>query len=332
MPVELPKRNELAQKVFRIQNEKELLQIALAVFNYQFWANPVYGQYCKALRKQPQDVKQLSDIPFLPIQFFKTHQIKTGEFEPQTIFKSSGSTGATASKHLVKDLSVYKESFLTCFQQFYGRVEGYCILGLLPSYLEQGSSSLIYMVDYLVKKSGHWLSGFYLYDHLKLHDTLLELEAGGQPAILFGVSYALLDFVERFPIPLQYTTIIETGGMKGRKKEITKEELYSQLQQAFSVTETHSEYGMTELLSQAYAVNGLYKTPGWMKILLRDETDPFSFVSTSGVINVIDLANIHSCSFIATDDRGRIHSDGSFEVLGRLDNADLRGCSQLVVE
>jgi hypothetical protein len=331
MPAELPKSKELAQQVFRIQNEKDFLQIALRIFNYQFQNNLVYGQYCKAIRKSPDNVFQLTEIPFLPIRFFKTHPVITGKFEKQTVFKSSGTTGAAVSKHFVNDISLYEKSFLTCFEQFYGPVQRQCILGFLPSYLEQGSSSLVYMVDYLVKRSGHSLSGFYLYDHRKLYDTLLQLETAKQRTILFGVSYALLDLAESFSTPLQFTTIIETGGMKGRKKEIIKEELYRQLQQAFSVEQIHSEYGMTELLSQAYAMNGIYKTPPWMKVLLRDETDPFSFISTAGAINVVDLANIHSCSFIATDDRGRLHPDGSFEVLGRLDNSDIRGCSQLVL-
>ncbi|HET7897148.1 MAG TPA: acyl transferase, partial [Flavisolibacter sp.] len=281
--------------------------------------------------RSPETVTTLEAIPFLPISFYKSHSVKTGDFEPQTIFKSSGTTGATTSQHQVKDLLLYERSFLTCFTQFFGDPQQYCVLGLLPSYLEQGSSSLVYMVDNLVRKSSHPLSGFYLYDHGKLKETVQQLEAEKQPAILFGVTYALLDFADEYAMPLCSTTLVETGGMKGRKKELTKAELYQRLQLAFSQEVIHSEYGMTELLSQAYAVNGRYHCPPWMKVLLRDETDPFSLGGSSGAINVIDLANVWSCSFIATEDLGRLHPDGSFEVMGRMDNSDIRGCSQLAL-
>jgi hypothetical protein len=276
-------------------------------------------------------VKTFSQIPFLPISFFKTHTVKTGSFIEETVFKSSGTTGAQSSCHFVKSLSLYEESFLRCFEQFYGRPESYCILGLLPSYLEQGASSLVYMVDVLVKRSAHPQSGFYLYDFAKLHQTLKQLESEGQSTILFGVTFALLDFAERARLPLKHTILIETGGMKGRKKELSKPALYEALKTGFSVDTIHSEYGMTELLSQAYAKNGRYCCPPWMKVILRDETDPFSAGHSSGAINVIDLANIWSCSFIATEDLGKLHGDGSFEVLGRMDNTDIRGCSQMAL-
>lgn len=330
MGFEIPKETELEEKVFGLTNGKDFAQIALAVFLYQFFTNPVYKAFCEAVRRTPQTVQQVSEIPFLPIQFFKSKDVAAGDFAPQAVFRSSGTTGAESSRHLVKDLTLYERSFMRGFEAVYGAVNGLCVLGLLPSYLERGDSSLVYMVQRLVEKSGHPLSGFYLYDFEKLKDTLLRLEGAGQKTVLFGVSYALLDFAEAFPLPLKHTVVVETGGMKGRKKEMTKDELYAQLRTAFSLSEVHSEYGMTELLSQAYAVNGLYSTPPWMKILLRDETDPFAYTSRSGAINVIDLANIHSCSFIATDDRGRLHAGGRFEVLGRLDNSDVRGCSQLV--
>ena len=249
----------------------------------------------------------------------------------RSFFKSSGTTGLNVSRHLIKDSGVYEKSFFSTFEMFYGKPENLSILGLLPSYLEKGDSSLIYMVDKLIKKSGHPLNGFFLYDHDKLRRTLLELEKKGRKTILFGVSYALLDFAEQFPFPLNYTTVIETGGMKGRKKELSKPEVYLALKKAFSLDEIHAEYGMTELLSQAYAINGLYKTPPWMRVILREETDPFSLSQHTGIINVIDLANLHSCSFIATDDLGKLHSAGTFEVLGRLDNSDIRGCSQLIL-
>ena len=328
---EIPKPGNLSQKVFAHFNEKDFGQIALEVFRCQFFHNPVYRSYCEAIRRTPDTVTVLEKIPFLPISFFKSHAVKTGEFDPVIVFKSSGTSGATTSRHYLKDLLLYEQSFLTCFRQFYGDPEQYCILGLLPSYLEQGSSSLVYMVDYLIKRSGHPQSGFYLYDHQQLHQTLVALENAGQPSILFGVTYALLDFADAYPQPLQHTIIIETGGMKGRKKELTKTELYQHLKEKFSLPAIQSEYGMTELLSQAYAVNGLYKSPPWMKVILRDETDPFSLGLSSGAINVIDLANIYSCSFIATEDLGRLYPDGRFEVLGRMDNTDVRGCSQLAI-
>jgi hypothetical protein len=331
MGFELPNLKNLESQIFNLSNEQDGGEIALKVFRYQFLTNSIYQQYCQAIGRPPEQVNEVHQIPFLPIRFFKSHQVVSGEFEPQIIFTSSGTTGDVTSRHYVKDLKLYEESFLRGFELVYGPTEEYCILGLLPSYLEREGSSLIFMVEQLIRKSGHPQSGFYLYDHDKLAHTLQTLGAKAQKTILFGVSYALLNFAEAFPMALQNVTVIETGGMKGKKKEVAKSELYYQLQQAFSMTEIHSEYGMTELLSQAYAVNGLYQTPPWMKILLREETDPFSFAERTGVINVIDLANLYSCSFIATDDLGRMHADGTFEVLGRVDNSDIRGCSQLVL-
>lgn len=331
MGFELPNLKYLESQIFSLPNEKALSQIALDVYRFQYLTNPVYQQYCQALSRTPESVQELNQIPFLPIQFFKTMPVVAGEFEPEVIFTSSGTTGATTSRHRVKDLSLYEKSFIYGFERVYGPPENYCIVGLLPSYLEREGSSLVYMVDKLIQKSAHPQSGFHLHDQQKLADTLKTLEKEGQKTVLFGVSYALLDFAANFPMALKHTTIIETGGMKGRKKEMAKEELFKQLQKAFSTTEIHSEYGMTELLSQAYAVNGKYRTPPWMKVLLREETDPFSFTERAGVINVVDLANLYSCSFIATDDLGRMHPDGSFEVLGRIDHADVRGCSQLVL-
>ena len=331
MQTEIPKADLLAQKVFAVNNENAFEEIALEIFRLQFWHNPIYNAFCTALRKTPHQVESYKQIPFLPITFFKTKKLKTGSFAEETIFKSSGTTGTISSCHFVKALSVYEESFEKGFQRFYGRPEQYCILGLLPSYLEQGSSSLVYMVEGLVKKSVHPQSGFYLYDFQQLANIILELENKKQPTLLFGVTYALLDFAAQFPMALNHTTIIETGGMKGRRKEVSKPELYEILKNAFSLDEIHSEYGMTELLSQAYAVNGRYHCPPWMKVLLRDETDPFSLGHTAGAINVVDLANIWSCSFIATEDLGKMHPDGGFEVLGRMDNTDIRGCSQMAL-
>lgn len=333
--MQIPAIKELEQKVFGIHNEKEFASIALEVYNFQFSNNPLYQQFCKAVHKTPETVQQLSGIPFLPISFFKTHVIKTTDFNFQTVFKSSGTTGSATSMHYVKDVDLYIKSFSEGFQKFYGSPKNYCIIGLLPSYLERENSSLVFMADHLVKESGHKKSGFYLYEFDKLDQTIKELEAAGQKTIVIGVTYALLEFGKTFPQKLSSTIIMETGGMKGRGKEMTKGELYAEFKTLFGVQHIHSEYGMTELLSQAYSINGRFFTPPWMKIFLRDETDPFkifnSHQSASGAINVIDLANLYSCSFIATDDIGKTQTDGSFEVLGRMDSSDIRGCSLLVI-
>jgi len=335
MKGEIPKTNELEKKVFSISNEEAFVSIALEVYHFQYNNNPVYQNYCNIIRRTPATVHHIDHIPFLPISFFKTHKIVAGSFESQLVFKSSGTTGSNQSTHYVSKAGLYEKSFLACFEQFFGRVEEYCILGLLPSYLEKGQSSLVYMVDHLVKKSRHNQSGFYLYDFEKLAKTLNDLEGSGQKTILFGVTYALLDFAAQFPVSLKNTIIIETGGMKGRRKELTRNELYDKLRKAFDLTKVHSEYGMTELLSQAYAVNGLFFSPAWMKALLRDETDPLSILpetaTVSGAVNIIDLANLYSCSFIATDDVGKKQKDGSFEIVGRMDNSDVRGCSLMVL-
>jgi hypothetical protein len=332
---EIPKTNELEEKVFSISNEESFNSIALSVYHFQYNNNPVYQNYCNVIGRTPGVVHQVGQIPFLPISFFKTHAVVVGNIESQLVFKSSGTTGTTQSIHHVKKAALYEKSFLKCFEQFFGNVEEYCVLGLLPSYLERGQSSLVYMVNRLVEKSHHSQSGFYLYDFDKLHKTLGDLERVGQKTILFGVTYALLDFAAQYSLSLKNTVIMETGGMKGRREELIRNELYDELKKAFGLNEIHSEYGMTELLSQGYAANGAFRTPAWMKVLLRDETDPLSVVShnsvTSGAINVIDLANLYSCSFIATDDVGKIKKDGSFEVLGRMDNSDIRGCSLMVL-
>jgi hypothetical protein len=332
MSMEIPKTEILEGKVFSIHNEESFQTIALEVYDFQFHNNSLYRAYCQAIGKVPGKVGGTGDIPFLPISFFKSHPVRTGDFVPDLVFESSGTTGYTTSKHLVKHSALYETSFLKTFQMFFGDPGEYCILGLLPSYLERGSSSLVFMVDQLIKRSGHVNSGFYLHDHEKLSEVLKSLEDQGQKTILFGVSYALLDLAASHSLKLNHTTIIETGGMKGRKKEISKLELYEELKKAFSLKHICSEYGMTELLSQAYATDGIYSTPPWMRILLRDESDPFQIIQQkgrTGVINVIDLANIYSCCFIATDDAGRIYDNG-FEVLGRIDLSDVRGCSLMV--
>ena len=327
---------EWHDKIFSV-TDKSFRQLALEIFHFQYEANSVYNSYVKALGKRPSDVDEIEKIPFLPISFFKTDEMKTGKFNAEVIFKSSGTTQTIHSQHHVKDVSIYIQSFTTGFKKIYGDPKEWCVLGLLPSYLEKGNSSLVYMVDDLIKQSQHPQSGFYLYDLDKLKETLLSLEKLNQKTLLIGVTYALLDFAEKFPVALKNTIIMETGGMKGRREELTRMEVHDQLKKAFGKTEIHSEYGMTELLSQAYAKKeGRFQCPPWMKMLVRDDEDPLSVQrSTSGVvsgaINIIDLANIYSCSFIATDDVGKLYPDKSFEVLGRMDGSDLRGCSLLTV-
>ena len=330
--MEIPKGKELEKKVFSVSNEKEFGLIALDVFRFQFYNNSLYHEYCKAVRLTPDNVNEIEKIPFLPISFFKTHPVETTVFRTELEFRSSGTTGSTSSKHFVKDASVYEKSFLEGFRRFYGNIEDYCILGLLPSYLERGNSSLVYMVEHLIKASKKQESGFYLRDFEKLNRTLQLVESSRQKTILIGVTYALLDFGSLYRSRLDSTIVMETGGMKGRGKEMTKVELNECLKQLFGVSHIHSEYGMTELLSQAYGIDGIMSCPPWMKVFLRDETDPFAlFTGGTGAINVVDLANLYSCSFIATEDVGRLKAGGTFEVLGRMDNSDARGCSLMVV-
>ncbi|HQW93760.1 MAG TPA: acyl transferase [Ferruginibacter sp.] len=315
-------------------------ELAVELFNYQYQSNGVYRQYCDVLKINTDAVDSLQKIPFLPISFFKTHKVTSGEFEGGTIFESSGTTGSVNSKHYVKDLDLYRESFTTCFEKFYGPPRDKCILGLLPSYLERKNSSLVMMVESLIAAGENPLSGFYLYDHEKLHRTLMHNELLKIPTLLIGVTYALLDFAEKYPMQLRHTIVMETGGMKGRREEMTRQEVHAQLMESLGLSLVHSEYGMTELLSQAYSKgDGIFHCPGWMKVLLRDEDDPFKVSmapgnnsrSVTGVINIIDLANIYSCAFIATDDIGRLHANESFEVLGRIDNSDIRGCSLMAI-
>ncbi len=293
-----------------------------------------------ALGIVPDEVTSIEKIPFLPIRFFKSMAIKTTEFEPENIFESSGTTGKNTSRHYVKNNAVYKESFLKGFKHFYGNPQQWCILGLLPGYLERSNSSLVYMVNELVAMSGKDCSGFYLYDHDKLYKTLVHNEIIGQPTLLIGVTYALLDFAEKYPMALKHTALMETGGMKGRREELTREEIHKILKDSFGIKTIHSEYGMTELLSQAYSkTKGILHCVPWMKVLIREHNDPLTMKGNvrganpvAGLINVIDLANLYSCCFIATDDVGRLYKDESFEVLGRQDQSDLRGCSLLTAD
>ena len=323
----------LINDIFNIKSEQDFNGLAIEVFKFQYENNTTYQQFCKLLNILPNQVKQIDQIPFLPITFFKTHSIKTGDFKEEAIFLSSGTTGQNQSKHYVKDLSIYKKSYTKAFEKFYGNVEDYCVLALLPSYLEREGSSLIYMMDDFIKKSNHSKSGFFLNNEDFLVENLQFLIKNNQKTILFGVSFALLDLAEKYEIDLNDVIIMETGGMKGRREELTRDELHRVYKRSFNVSNIHSEYGMTELLSQAYSKGkGIFETPTWMKILIRDVNDPFSILThgKTGGINVIDLANIHSCSFIATQDLGRQNAKEQFEVLGRFDNSDIRGCNLLI--
>jgi phenylacetate-coenzyme A ligase PaaK-like adenylate-forming protein len=320
--------------IFTISNQKQFEKAALKVFRFQYENNLVYREFCDFLKTDVQKVKSLEQIPFLPIQFFKSHKVVSNENPIQEIFTSSGTTGMATSQHLVTDITLYEESYRKGFSEFYGNIEDYVVLALLPSYLEREGSSLIYMVEDLIQMTNNPESGFYLHNHDELIEKLIRLDDLGQNVILIGVTYALLDLIEKHPFQLQNTIIMETGGMKGQRKEMIREELHEQLCQGFGVTAIHSEYGMTELLSQAYSLgNGVFECPSWMQILIRDTEDALTYVQEgkTGGINIIDLANINSCSFIATQDLGKKNPNNSFEVLGRFDNSDIRGCNLMVL-
>ncbi|WP_321310251.1 acyl transferase [Marinifilum fragile] len=323
------------EKIFSISNKTEFEQVALEIFRYQAENNEVYREYLQYLKKDVNQICKLTDIPFLPIEFFKSRKVVSSNDPAKEIFTSSGTTGNLTSRHFVPDISIYKESFKKGFEDFYGPITDYCVLALLPSYLEREGSSLIYMMEHLIKDSKHAKSGFYLHNHEELIQCIADLKKSNQKILLLGVSFALLDLAEKYTLDLANVIIMETGGMKGRRKEITREELHAFLCSRLGVNEIHSEYGMTELLSQAYSKGqSLFQTPNWMKIMIRDAYDPFSYEKTgrTGGVNVIDLANVHSCSFIETQDLGKIYEDGKFEILGRFDHSDIRGCNLLVNE
>ncbi|MEN0083034.1 acyl transferase, partial [Flavobacterium lindanitolerans] len=316
-----------ASDIFSISNNKQFEKIALKVFRFQYDNNSVYREFCQFLNVEKQQVKSLQQIPFLPIQFFKSHEVLSSTEKIQETFTSSGTTGMSTSRHFVTNITLYEESYRKGFAQFYGNIENYAVLALLPSYLEREGSSLIYMVDDLIKLSNHPESGFYLNNYDDLIQKLLQLDEAGENIILIGVTYALLDLIEKQQFHLKNTIIMETGGMKGKRKEMIREELHELLCKGFGVNAIHSEYGMTELLSQAYSLgNGIFECPNWMQVLIRDTEDALSYVENgkTGGINVIDLANINSCSFIATQDLGKKQPNNSFEVLGRFDNSDIR--------
>jgi len=314
-------------KLFKLNSTYNFNQKAIEIFNFQYNNNSVYSQYCKLINVKAKSIKKIKDIPFLPIQFFKNYKVSSYNKHTHS-FKSSG-TGGKRSVHHIKDINIYIESFTQCFEENFGSINNTVFLGLLPSYIEQGNSSLIYMVDYLIQKSNRKESGFYLNDYKKLYDLILKLEKSEKKIILIGVSYALLDFIDNFSLKTKNLVIIETGGMKGRRKEITREELHDKLKRGFNSNNIKSEYGMTELLSQAYSnTNGIFKSPPWLKILVREINDPLYVKSHGkGALNFIDLANVNSCSFIASDDIGEVYRDSSFKVLGRLSDSEIRGCN-----
>lgn len=307
--------------------------MAMKIFRYQYEHNEVYQKYCALVKKTPGNVKHITEIPFLPIEFFKSKEILSSLEPIQTTFTSSGTTGQITSKHHVTDLQFYEQSFRSAFSHFYGNIEDYVVLALLPSYLEREGSSLIYMVKDLIEGTQKEESGFYLNNYEELVTTLKKLDNEGENILLIGVTYALLDLIEQYDLKLQNTIVMETGGMKGKRKEMIREELHKTLTSGFGVDKIHSEYGMTELLSQAYSLgDGIFECPPWMDVMIRETEDPFTLVDfgKTGGINVIDLANFNSCSFIATQDLGKKNEDYSFEVLGRFDNSDIRGCNLMV--
>ncbi|MBI2269034.1 MAG: acyl transferase [Bacteroidetes bacterium] len=328
---------QLANSIFSVTNETSFTDIALEIFYFQSRQNAVYKEYLNLLNIDPASITRLSQIPFLPVEFFKTHTIVSGNRPIESVFLSSGTIDINRSKHKVCDLTLYEQSFTKGFELFYGKPQQYTFLGLLPSYLDRKDSSLVYMVGNLIHLSDCTDSGFYLRNTDELLNKIIVLEQADQNYILLGVTYALLDLAEKvmknkFP-KLKYAIVMETGGMKGIRKELVKAELHTILKSAFGLTAIHSEYGMTELLSQAYSKeNGIFNCPPWMKVMIRDTNDPFRLVQPgqTGGINIIDLANIYSCSFIATQDLGKMHNERSFEVLGRFDNSDLRGCNLLI--
>ncbi len=327
-------KDSLGEKIFNIKNQEEFESLALEVFNIQASSNQVYGKFIRMLGINPSSVNDTGVIPFLPIDLFKSQKIITGREKEMMVFESSGTTGSYTSRHYVTDLTIYEESFTRGFMHFYGDPGDYFIAALLPSYIERGNSSLIYMADALMKLSRDTGSGFYKDSQDRLLSTLEKVSGEKKKAMLIGVSYALMDIAGKYSPDLSGITVVETGGMKGRRKEMIREEMHEFLKTRFNVDIINSEYGMTELLSQAWSAGeGIFYSPPWMKILLREINDPLSIISDPGItggINIIDLANINSCSFIATSDLGRLHADGGFEVLGRFDNSDIRGCNLLI--
>lgn len=324
---------QLRKSIFGINDSLQFNELTVAIFHYQYQNNSIYRQFVDLLNVDPSGVKNSGQIPFLPISAFRSHKVMSGNLTEEAVFESSGTTSANTSRHFVADFSLYEKSFLKGFELFFGNIDEYAVFGLLPSYLERGNSSLVYMVQKLIQKTNCRFGGFYLDEFEQLENEIIRASENGKKVMLIGVTFALIDFAEFVSKPVSELIIVETGGMKGRRKEIVREELHSLLCKRFGVNNIYSEYGMTELLSQAWSKGeGKYFCPPWMKIVLRDTTDALSFAphGKTGGINVIDLANLNSCSFIATQDLGRMNEDGSFEVLGRFDNSQIRGCSLMV--
>jgi hypothetical protein len=328
----------MRERVFSV-TQTDFQKLCLEVFAFQYHNNPLYHSYCNLRQRQPERVHSITEIPFLPIRFFKQHLVQAGSFVPEMIFESSGTTGSVPSRHAVKSLNWYERSFIKTFHESYGDPSSWCILALLPSYLERQHSSLVYMSEKLIGMSNHPNSGFYLYEHDQLANTILKLEKEGQKTILLGVAFALLDFSDSFQYPLKHTTVIETGGMKGRKQEITKQALHEQLRDAWQLSSIHSEYGMTELISQAYSSgSGIFEAPNQLRICTRAEDDPTVITDISsltdypirGGINIIDLHNLYTCCFIETEDYGTLYPNGKFQIDGRLDNSEMRGCGLMI--
>ncbi len=329
----MPNITALKNRIFNIVTPDDFNDIAIEIFHFQYKNNYIYKQFVDFIKKDISKILHYSQIPFIPVEFFKSQKVVSGEFNPEIVFTSSGTSGIQTSNHFVKELNLYDHSFLKTFSYFFGNIDDYVILALLPSYLERTGSSLIYMTDRLIADSKKSESGFYLDDYNGLNSILLTLKSKNQKVILLGVTYALLDLVEQYPINFPDLIVMETGGMKGMRKELIREELHYKLRNGFGMAKIYSEYGMTELLSQSYSKgNGVFSSPPWMKIVIRDVNDPLSLMknSNAGGINVIDFANLFSCSFIATQDLGKVYIDGSFEILGRFDNSDIRGCNLLV--
>ncbi len=325
---------KIKKQIFKIQSQSGFESIALEVFRYQAKENVVYRQYIHKLGQTPGRVKSIEDIPFLPISFFKTHRIVTGNQPVEKVFESSGTTATTNAKHHILDVKLYEKSVLETFRRFYGNPSDYVFLALLPGYVERKNSSLVYMVNYFMQQSGSNHNGYYLYDFDSLKKKIQALQKSNRQVFLIGVSFALLDFACQYSLKLSNIIIMETGGMKGRRKEITRQELHQKIKNAFGAVTIHSEYGMAELLSQCYSQGkGIFSAPPWMQIRIRDAYDPFSYLQNkkTGGINIIDLANIHSCSFIETNDLGRLHGNNRFDVAGRFDDSDIRGCNLMAV-
>jgi phenylacetate-coenzyme A ligase PaaK-like adenylate-forming protein len=330
----MPKNKSLENKIFNIHNLHDFNEIAIEIFHFQYENNLIYKQFVDFLNIRTSSINNYSKIPFLPVEFFKNHKVVSGEFNADAIFTSSGTTGIQTSKHFVADIELYESSFIGAFELSFGSINDYVILALLPSYLDRTGSSLVYMANTLIGLSQNPKSGFYLNEYEQLHTLLLNLKEKKQKVLLLGVTYALLDLAEQFPVDFPELVLMETGGMKGKRKELIRDELHDKLKQAFRISNIYSEYGMTELLSQAYSVGeGIFNTPPWMKILIRDVNDPLSILphGNTGGINVIDFANLYSCSFIATQDLGKVYSNNEFEILGRFDSSDVRGCNLMIV-